>query len=40
MEIAPAYPYGVPARWQRFFDLREDMLLEHSYDPTCTRGIL
>lgn len=39
-EMGPAYPYGVPAHWQRFFDLRDDMLLEHSHDPLWTQGIL
>jgi len=32
MEFAPAYPDDIPESWQRFFDLREDLLLDYGYN--------
>lgn len=32
MEFAPAYGDNVPDHWQRFFDLREELLLDYSYN--------
>jgi len=32
MEFAPAYPDEVPEHWQRFFDLREELLLDYGYN--------
>ena len=32
MMFAPAYPQDIPENWQRFFDLREDLLLSYGYN--------
>ena len=32
MEFAPAYPDEIPESWRRFFDLREDLLLDYGYN--------
>ena len=32
MEFAPEYPDDIPESWQRFLDLREEMLLGYSYN--------
>lgn len=32
MEFAPTYPDDVPEHWQRFFDLREELLLDYGYN--------
>lgn len=32
MDFAPAYPDEIPESWQRFFDLREDLLLDYGYN--------
>ena len=37
MEFAPAYGDNVPDHWQRFFDLREELLLDYSYNTALVR---
>ena len=32
MEFAPEYPDDIPESWQRFFDLREELLLGYGYN--------
>lgn len=32
MEFAPTYPDDIPEHWQRFFDLREELLLGYGYN--------
>ena len=32
MEFAPEYGQPIPASWQRFFDLREELLLGYGYN--------
>ena len=32
MEFAPTYPGDIPEQWQRFFDLREELLLDYGYN--------
>lgn len=32
MGFAPQYPEDIPASWERFFDLREDLLLNYGYN--------
>ena len=32
MEFAPEYPEEIPENWQRFFDLREELLLGYGYN--------
>ena len=32
MNFAPSYDEPIPDRWQRFFDLREDLLLGYGYN--------
>lgn len=32
MEFAPTYAEPVPEHWQRFFDLREELLLDYGYN--------
>lgn len=32
MMFAPEYPGDIPESWQRFFDLREDLLLDYGYN--------
>mgnify|MGYP001015030829 CR=1 FL=1 len=32
MEFAPSYPDDIPEHWQRFFELREELLLDYGYN--------
>lgn len=32
MEFAPEYPDNIPESWHRFFDLREELLLDYGYN--------
>lgn len=32
MEFAPKYDEPIPEQWQRFFDLREELLLDYGYN--------
>lgn len=32
MEFAPTYQQDIPKHWQRFFDLREELLLGYGYN--------
>lgn len=32
MDFAPTYDKPIPASWQRFFDIREEMLLGYGYN--------
>lgn len=32
MTFAPSYPDRLPEHWQRFFDLREDLLLDYGHN--------
>jgi site-specific recombinase XerD len=32
MPFAPAYPAEIPGAWQRFFDVREDLLVDYTYN--------
>jgi site-specific recombinase XerC len=34
MTFAPAYPEDIPEHWQRFFELREDLLLNYENHNT------